>query len=313
MFAKLFSAFTTCRDSVRQYDPICKPAAALAIEPLEGRRLCSAGAVPVTFTGSSGPEFIELSVVGTELHVRTAPWIDQPSKLAMRIALDKVASISVFAGDGNDMVIARPGVKNALIYGEGGHDQLFGNEQDCVIFGGDGWDYIIAGSGNDVVLGGDGNDTILGGFGHDHLYGGPGDDFMAGQEGNDQLVGEAGNDNLNGDNGNDHLLGMAGHDLLQGGAGNDRLEGGDDDDGLDGEDGNDTVYGGNGNDILVGGHGQDVLYGEAGDDRFFAYDGEEDTLFGGTGFDRADVDRRSNPFFFWEAHDALIDIEGSIF
>jgi RTX calcium-binding nonapeptide repeat (4 copies) len=66
-----------------------------------------------------------------------------------------------------------------------------------------------------------------------------------------------------------------------GGLGNDRLTGGKS---------KDVLRGGSGNDTLTGGHEADVLRGGGGDDRIEAQDGWRDRVFGGRGWDQADVD-----------------------
>lgn len=95
------------------------------------------------------------------------------------------------------------------------------------------------------------------------------------------LVGGAGDDTLIGGRRPNTLLGGDGEDVLEGWGGGDVLDGGP---------GNDHLLAGNGNDRLTGGLGRDYLNGQRGDDRFFAIDNEIDTLFGGAGRDRAEID-----------------------
>jgi Ca2+-binding RTX toxin-like protein len=69
---------------------------------------------------------------------------------------------------------------------------------------------------------------------------------------------------------------------MNGAAGNDRLYGGT---------GNDVLNGGDGNDLLNGRGGRDVMAGGRGNDTFYTRDGNRDIVDGGSGFDRAYVDR----------------------
>lgn len=105
------------------------------------------------------------------------------------------------------------------------------------------------------------------------ITGTPGDDVLRGTPGRDVVCGLAGND---------VLLGSGGDDVLLGGPGNDRLEGGA---------GRDGLRGGPGADRMVGGVGADRLRGDAGNDVLVARDRFHDRLDGGTGRDRATIDR----------------------
>jgi hypothetical protein len=154
----------------------------------------------------------------------------------------------------------------ALVYGEGGDDNLRGGE------------------GNDSLYGGDGRDTLYGFQGLDLLNGGADNDLLQGGDNNDYLDGQDGADTLSGQAGNDSLLGGAGADYLAGGADNDSLTGGADGDELHGDQGRDTLSGGNGRDKLYGGDGSDSLLGNSGNDRLFGEAGN-DTLSGGAGND----------------------------
>lgn len=131
---------------------------------------------------------------------------------------------------------------------------------------------IDARAGNDVILtqqevtatvsitGSTGNDTLVGGLGDDELSGGVGFDRVLGGAGNDLLLGGAHNDYLNGE---------AGNDLMIGGGGNDRLI--------------DVV----GRDHFIGGLGNDVIVSR---DTRSTIHNNPDTLSGGPGYDRAQVD-----------------------
>lgn len=99
------------------------------------------------------------------------------------------------------------------------------------------------------------------------------------------FAGTPGNDTISGDLGgvaNDTICGLGGNDTISGLGGNDKLSGG-----L----GNDLVDGGANNDpILSGGPGADKTLGGGGGDKLFARDGVLDTLNGGVGYDRAQID-----------------------
>ena len=76
-----------------------------------------------------------------------------------------------------------------LILGEGGDDNLIGNNR----FG-------------DALIGGDGNDRLVGRGGDDELYGQTGNNRLIGGNGNDMLDGGAGADRLTGGAGADHFV-----------------------------------------------------------------------------------------------------------
>jgi Ca2+-binding RTX toxin-like protein len=121
--------------------------------------------------------------------------------------------------------------------------------------------------------------TFLGGTNEPcYAFAGDGNDFIMGGGANDTLTGGAGKDSISGAAGDDRLSGSGGHDLLAGEGGNDRLYGGA---------GNDTLSGGSGNDRLWGDTGSDYLAGQGNADRFYADDGERDTIEGGGGTDMA--------------------------
>jgi Ca2+-binding RTX toxin-like protein len=103
-------------------------------------------------------------------------------------------------------------------------------DQNDLIFAGDGDDLVYGMAGNDTIDGGDENDTIDGGDDADTLTGGTGDDSLLGGEGNDIVEGEAGND------------------TLTGGMGDDTVNGGDDADVI-------QVFDGFGSDFVIGGEG----------------------------------------------------------
>ena len=71
---------------------------------------------------------------------------------------------------------------------------------------------------------------------------------------------------------------------------NDRVSGTNHSDAIDGGPGHDTILGLIGNDKIFGSAGTDLLDVGHDDDRFFAADGEPDTVTGGAGDDEGDVD-----------------------
>lgn len=139
-------------------------------------------------------------------------------------------TVTLNAGDGNDVF-------------DGSATAIVAN-----VLGGDGNDTIIGGGGADTLLGGNGADSITGGAAGDLLSGNGGDDTMSGDDGDDILNGHGGGDLLNGGDDNDTLLGGAGRDTLDGGLGNDLVSG----------------QGGS-VDIVAGGTGVDILLGDSSD------------------------------------------------
>jgi Ca2+-binding RTX toxin-like protein len=124
--------------------------------------------------------------------------------------------------------------------------------------------------------------TIAGTAGNDRLVGTPRPDVICGRGGNDVILGLGGADRLYGGAGSDRLLGGAGADRLYGGAAADRLEGGA---------GPDLVAGDGGNDRLFAGAGRNRLLGKQGRDLLWARNGVRDRVAGGSGRDRAVLDR----------------------
>jgi Ca2+-binding RTX toxin-like protein len=134
---------------------------------------------------------------------------------------------------------------------------------DQIIYGTCGDDKIEIGRWQGVkVYAGDGDDYVKAGYngGTSTVYLGDGDDEVWTSSNSDKTVnawGEGGNDTMNGGGKNDFL------------------------------------NGGPGNDTINGWGGSDTLYGEAGNDTFFAQSSTPlyDYLYGGTGTDKATVDK----------------------
>lgn len=234
------------------------------------------------------------------------------------------ATITVAAGDGDDVVDLSAIALPATIDGGAGNDRLTGSTVS---------DRLVGGPGNDHIDGFAGNDTISGGAGRDWLLGGAGNDRVSGQGGSgDVISGGPDNDTLDGGRGNDRLMETADADFvlrnaelqglgtdafagiefvtlfggmadnrfdasaftlsgtrlkLAGGGGNDELIGSPLADLLIGNGGNDTLIGARGNDTLIGGRHQDRLFGDDGDDVLVGMSGR-DTLVGGAGNDSLD-------------------------
>jgi hemolysin type calcium-binding protein len=143
----------------------------------------------------------------------------------------------------------------------------------CTIVGTPGKDRVAGTPGNDVICGLGGNDVVDGAGGLDLIDGANGEDRLRGGSGKDVLLGLRGNDRLNGNSGDDRAGDGAGDDRVSGSSGNDRLGGG------------------SGNDRLNGGKGHDRIRGGSGNDRIGARDRTRDAVDGGSGLDRATVDR----------------------
>jgi Ca2+-binding RTX toxin-like protein len=88
---------------------------------------------------------------------------------------------------------------------------------------------------------------------------------------------------INGTSGPDVIVGSEGNDVICALGGNDKISG------LGGDD---VVDGGQGDDVLEGGPDSDTLLGGVGNDTLSAVDGARDVLNGGSGRDRAFVDRK---------------------
>jgi hypothetical protein len=119
---------------------------------------------------------------------------------------------------------------------------------------------ISGGEGDDVVVANDVDNVVRPYFDDvgdepSTVNGGPGIDFLYAGRGGSRLIGGPGADTLQGGPGKDMLMGRAGGDTIRGGLRSDELRGG------------------------------------AGADTFYARDGYQDHVFGGTGRDRARVDR----------------------
>ncbi len=136
--------------------------------------------------------------------------------------------------------------------------EIYGDEEDDIIFGSDHANERLYGEGED--------DEIYGYGGADYLYGGDGNDDLYGGDGVDNIWGEIGVDYIEGNAGGDYLYGGAGTDYIHGNDGEDYIEGNGGADNLWGEADDDIIKGGLKDDDLYGGDGDDDLSGDAGDD-----------------------------------------------
>lgn len=183
--------------------------------------------------------------------------------------------VRVHLGDGEDY--AR--LSSACGYFNGnGYDEAFCT---AAAFGGSGPDRIYANdrSGFGTMKGSE----VYGGLGMDHLVAGDSGSYVDGGGGTED------GDCLGRDPDNepehyscDFLFGNDARDHLKGGSGEDVIEG---------RGGNDLVEGGTGGDRITGDLGRDSLNGNRGNDKFYARDGQRDSVDGGMGTDSAQVDR----------------------
>jgi murein DD-endopeptidase MepM/ murein hydrolase activator NlpD len=105
------------------------------------------------------------------------------------------------------------------------------------------------------------------------------------------LNGFAGNDSISVKSGiiGAHIDGGTGNDVIDGGTGDDSITGGSGNDVIHGNVGDDSLVGAAGDDTIVGGLGRDRLFGGDGNDFIDANDNVSDTVDGGAGIDKADL------------------------
>ncbi|SDE05323.1 calcium-binding protein [Ruegeria marina] len=257
------------------------------------------------------------------------------------------AGESIYAGDGNDLVIG--GNRDDVFFAGFGNDTIQGGAgTDVAVFSGvlaeasfrqdgdrilvqsrDGSDvlrgiewllfedavftvselYEPATAGDDVRAGSRASEFFAGLSGNDHLSGLAGNDTLSGDAGHDTLYGGEGDDSLSGGSGHDLFGGGNGHDSLFGGDGDDLLWGAAGDDLLQGDSGNDTLGGGAQNDTLWGGFGNDQLWGGTGHDRLIGGPGS-DTLGGYDGHDYLQGDLGNDQLWGAAGDDTLVGVDG---
>ncbi len=261
--------------------------------------------------GGEGLDSLSVTLInlaaGVSIDLRTDLFRDLSAAGNLQISnMERVNG--VYLTNFNDILYAST-LAGSNLYGQGGNDIIYGNDQVQFMGGNEGDDILDAGGGNDMLWGGDGRDRLLGGAGNDTLLGDidndagikgvfANDDYLDGGDGNDRLEGGGGNDMLIGGSGNDSIDGGDGIDtvsfLLSGtgvqaslvsgtatGEGSDtftnveNLTGSIFNDTLTGNDAANRLVGNEGNDVLNGGGGDDVLIGGLG----------SDTIDGGAGTD----------------------------
>lgn len=214
-------------------------------------------------------------------------------------SLTLAATVNVaFAGDGNDLVSARPSTRFNILTGNDGNDTVYGGPfATNAIVGGKGNDSLIGGNGSNLIFGDDfdfglgtipislgalrlgqlnfghsllpledSNDTLFGGMGIDFLIGGAGDDYLEDVGGLNLLLGDGLSLELSAIFNlkliySDWKLGKLSYVFPYQylGSGNDVIRGGR---------GADIMLGGAGNDDLDGRLGLDIQWGGEGQDTF---------------------------------------------
>jgi Ca2+-binding RTX toxin-like protein len=199
--------------------------------------------------------------------------------------------------------VSLDGVANDGDPGNGGeHDNI---EPSVKVIEGEhnGVNHLVGSDGPNNLIGGGLGDTIRGLGGNDSIDGRGGNDYESGNGGNDTFV----QDGI--PNGADRILGGLGFDTVSyqhrrhqviasiDGKANDGAPGEHDSidsyvNALRGGGGWDTLTGNNARNYLFGGPGTDHLYAKGGDDHIHAIDAGVDYVYGGTGHDYAQVDRK---------------------
>jgi Ca2+-binding RTX toxin-like protein len=203
-----------------------------------------------------------------------------------RVLVARAADPALFSITVNGATRMAPaaGVTRIAVRGLAGNDRLEVQTNialPCTLDGGPGDDRLLGGGGRDELTGGDGNDQLDGRGGADVFRGGAGTDtadYTARRNAVRVGIGTAADDGEN--NEGDNVLTDV--ENVWGGRGNDTIRG---------SDARNRLAGGAGDDVIYGNAGRDVLVGGDGNDRLFARDGDSDTVNGGSGTDRADVDR----------------------
>jgi Ca2+-binding RTX toxin-like protein len=212
-----------------------------------------------------------------------------------------VGVAGVYAGSGNDTILASDQTHDVAYHGESGEDTLTGGHRRDQLFGGDQNDQISGGGNHDIIDGGKGADEIDAGSGNDQLHvrdNWAEYDLLIGGNGFDTVVNTDGDRDIrfhqflstdtdwdlekldaNGrkvlGNSQDNVLDfrdvqLVGVSGIFAGSGNDTIWASDQthDVAYHGESGNDVLTGGNRRDVLVGGAGIDSLSGGGSSDRF---------------------------------------------
>ena len=229
----------------------------------------------LTVRGTSAANNMKVTLSGANLIAE----VDGKTK---SFAASGVSKIRVIGGDGNDTILIGSTVdKPSRLDGGNGNDTMTASSGKDTLYGDAGNDALKAGSGDDFLDGGSGSDKISGGSGRD----------IASYQSRAKAVIVSIDDSANDGEANERDNVRFDIENVYGGSGGDTLVGSTDANHFRGYAGNDVLKGGAGNDTLDGGTGRDKLSGESGDDRLFARDSAIDTVSGGSGTDRAQVDK----------------------
>jgi uncharacterized protein YkwD len=152
----------------------------------------------LTVTGAPGNDMIELTSSNGFISVSVNGAVQAFNK-------SLVSSISIAAGDGNDVVIIGTNIISSYVDGGLGDDTIVGGDGKDTLTGAAGKDRIFGGLGDDRLNGNGGHDRLFGEAGKDRLYGGEGNDLMDGGSSTDRFWGEGGSDNILGQGGDDYF------------------------------------------------------------------------------------------------------------
>lgn len=137
-------------------------------------------------------------------------------------------------------------------------DELRGDENDNIIYGGLGNDRLTSAGGHDELYGGEGDDSFLGGDDASFYDGGTGEDFIWFRNIETGISFDLRTGTLTHSNGDVSTL--VNFEAVQGGLGNDIFIGSDGIDLLNGDDGDDIFHASSGDDQINGGDGEDSVY-----------------------------------------------------
>jgi len=188
----------------------------------------------------------------------------------------KLGVNNVYAGSGNDTLIAAPG--GSWLVGGGGSNTYVGGAGDdvFVISAKDKTENIHGNGGRDtaIIVGDQGVTLNMAQAGLTIAEGGRGDDvimsggrssvFIKGGLGNDTLIGGAGNDVIVGGSGHNTIIGGTGKAVIYAGTSGDTIYGAAGGSIIHAGGGADHIYGGAGNDVIEVGHGNAVIDGGGG-------------------------------------------------
>ena len=202
----------------------------------------------------------------------------------------------ILIGDGGSVIYTGGMVSNisTMDSGQGGTDNIEGNEGDDVGIGGNAGDNIYGHTGEDILLGDNGSISFVSGQLQAINTTGQssgGADYIEGNENNDIIIGgvNGSSDTLYGNNGDEDVIaGGSGQDIIIGDIGYVDYDTGDGDllslDIITTTDptvgGKDDINGGSGNDIIFGGTGDDTIHAGSGNDLVFGDHGKVEAITG---------------------------------